>query len=758
MNFPLISEYIEAIKSAEDNFDELSCLRPVLDDDGLPVMTSGNFAVVFKMKDLQSGKLYAVKCFTKEQEGRSESYKLIADELEFVSSNYLTPISYLENELFVDTEQTSETEFPVLLMDWVEGIPLDSFIKKNINDQYMLEMLTFRFGKLAEWLISQPFAHGDLKPDNILVKENGAIVLVDYDGMYVPAMKGQYARELGSQHFRHPARTEAVFNERIDDFSLALITLSLKTFSLNKELIHDYCTNDYFLFREKDYACIKTCKVISFLLDLFIDAEFQSLFGVFLVTLANNSLTNVSPKLLVIENPKSGRAYSEYLYNQARSFCEAEDNNNINYDKAFLLFKKSAKIGNVDAQCCLGCCFKNGYGTQVDYIKARELFDISAKNGCARALRHIAMCFEDGLGGNKNMDEAMKWYIKAIEQGDYKSSVIMGKIFYYGRSGVSINYAEAVKWFTMAAEHDDSDGMWRLGNCYKYGHGVFQDHKKAFELFQNAAKKNNSDGQWKLGDCYLYGEGTDKNYKTAVKWYNKAFENLNLNGFWKLGHCFEYGFGVEKNIDKAFILYKAAAENGSSEGQWRLGQCYRYARGVPRNITDAIKWYKKAAKQGHKKAKDTYERLSEDSFEIYKDGCIFIDNKEYKKAYEVFRSIALDPYGKNGIGICYINGYFVEKNYEKAAYWFQKAARQGLSIAQFNFGNCNYNGIGMTYHKGAASYWYQMAAEQGLDIANEMLTYVGTGHPLLKKEEDKMNVERWKKISNLFILDPSKIK
>ena len=76
MNYPLISEYIEAIKSAEDNFEELSYLRPVLGDDGLPVMTSGNFAVVFKMKDEQSGKFYAVKCFTKEQEGRADAYRV----------------------------------------------------------------------------------------------------------------------------------------------------------------------------------------------------------------------------------------------------------------------------------------------------------------------------------------------------------------------------------------------------------------------------------------------------------------------------------------------------------------------------------------------------------------------------------------------------------------------------------------------------------------------------------------------------------
>ena len=70
MNYPLISEYIEAIKSAEDNFEQLKNLRPVLGDDGLPVMTSGNFAVVFKMKNEQDGNFYAVKCFTKEQEGR----------------------------------------------------------------------------------------------------------------------------------------------------------------------------------------------------------------------------------------------------------------------------------------------------------------------------------------------------------------------------------------------------------------------------------------------------------------------------------------------------------------------------------------------------------------------------------------------------------------------------------------------------------------------------------------------------------------
>ena len=55
MNYPLISEYVEAVRSAEDNFDKLSDLRPILDDNGSPVMSSGNFAVVFKIDKSFSG-------------------------------------------------------------------------------------------------------------------------------------------------------------------------------------------------------------------------------------------------------------------------------------------------------------------------------------------------------------------------------------------------------------------------------------------------------------------------------------------------------------------------------------------------------------------------------------------------------------------------------------------------------------------------------------------------------------------------------
>jgi serine/threonine protein kinase len=313
MNYPLISEYVEAIKAAEDNFEKLKNLRPVQGDDGELVFSSGNFAVVFKMKDVQTGKLHAVKCFLKEQEGRADAYRMIAEELEYVSSTFLTPIKYLDKELFVDTNTSDETEFPVLLMDWVEGETLDKYIRQHIDDQYELSLLAYQFSRLAMWLMPQPFAHGDLKPDNILVKEDGTLVLVDYDGMYVPAMKGQKARELGSPDFRHPSRTEDVFDDHIDDFSLASILLSLKAIALQPELLEEYGASDRLLFLEKDYRNLSESSALGALQPLMQDAELASLYSLYILALSQNNLSQVSFRLFNLKRPDKSQYEEENL-------------------------------------------------------------------------------------------------------------------------------------------------------------------------------------------------------------------------------------------------------------------------------------------------------------------------------------------------------------------------------------------------------------------------------------------------------------
>lgn len=302
MQYPLISEYVSAIQDASDNLDELAHLVPVLDDHGEPYRSSGAFAVVFKMKDEQTGKCYALKCFTEEQEGRAEAYRQIADELEFVDSSYITSVKYLDKEIFVDSS-CEEDEFPVLLMDWIDGETMETYIAENYQDNYTMAMLCYRFCKMAAWLRSQPFAHGDIKPDNILVRPDGSLALVDYDGMFVPSMKGQKSPTIGTKDFSHPLRTVDDFDETIDDFALASIALSLKAISLNPYLLDEYGAADRLLFSAEDYRDLSNSNVFVSLSELLGDTDLLLLYSMFNIACVKKNLSFVSFRMFNIALP-----------------------------------------------------------------------------------------------------------------------------------------------------------------------------------------------------------------------------------------------------------------------------------------------------------------------------------------------------------------------------------------------------------------------------------------------------------------------
>ena len=302
MQYPTISEYVKAIQDAGNNLDKLAHLTPVLDNHGEPYHISGAFAVVFKMQDKSTGKYYALKCFTKEQEGRTDAYRQIAEELDMVEYPYIIFVKYIEKEICVDC-QCEENKFPVLLMDWVDGDTLEAYIAANYHNQSSMSMLCYRFGKMAAWLRTQSFAHGDLKSDNIIVRPDGSLALVDYDGMFVPSMKGRKSPTKGTKNFSHPLRTVDDFDETIDDFSLASIALSLKAISLNSTLLDLYGNSGRLLFSEEDYRNPSKSKVISTLQELVCNKDLCTLYSLFMLALARKDLSLCSYRLFVGEKP-----------------------------------------------------------------------------------------------------------------------------------------------------------------------------------------------------------------------------------------------------------------------------------------------------------------------------------------------------------------------------------------------------------------------------------------------------------------------
>ena len=302
MQYPTILEYVKAIQNAGNNLDKLAHLTPVLDNHGEPYHISGAFAVVFKMQDKSTGKYYALKCFTKEQEERADAYRQIAEELDIVEYPYIIFVKYMEKEVCVDC-QCEEDKFPVLLMDWVDGDTLEVYIAANYHNQSSMSMLCYRFGKMAAWLRTQSFAHGDLKSDNIIVRPDGSLALVDYDGMFVPSMKGRKSPTKGTKNFSHPLRTVDDFDETIDDFSLASIALSLKAISLNSTLLDLYGKSDRLLFSEEDYRNPSKSKVISALQELMCNKDLCTLYSLFMLALARKELSLCSYRLFVGEKP-----------------------------------------------------------------------------------------------------------------------------------------------------------------------------------------------------------------------------------------------------------------------------------------------------------------------------------------------------------------------------------------------------------------------------------------------------------------------
>ena len=305
MKYPLITEYVEAVSSAADNLDDhdplLASLSPVVQEER-PFYSSGNYAVVFKMK-APDGRLYAMKCWHKEMPGRDERYDLIAEELDSVQSSYLLGVRYCAEGLFVDSATADGELFPVLLMDWVEGTPLDAYLRTHRHDGYALGMVAHRFGLMAQWLMGQSFAHGDLKPDNILVRPDGTLVLVDYDGMFVPAMRGMAALECGTPNFRHPARTAQQFDDHTDDFTLAHIAAALKAVALKPALL-DAMPQDALLFTDDDFRDLAHSPVLSTLQALLADAEMARLMGLLLIAHAEGSLSQPMQPLFRLARPQ----------------------------------------------------------------------------------------------------------------------------------------------------------------------------------------------------------------------------------------------------------------------------------------------------------------------------------------------------------------------------------------------------------------------------------------------------------------------
>jgi hypothetical protein len=248
MSWPTQQEYNEAIQGPSICFEdaELRSGKVECDRLGLPRPRSGNFATVYKLQ--ATGRTWAIRCFNRQMHDEQERYAAINAHLHKVALPYMVDFSFLQRGIRIKGGW-----YPLVKMEWAHGEPLNLWVERNLHNPSALVAFSQSFITMLSALQKASIAHGDLQHGNILVV-NSIPRLVDYDGMYVPALSGRISNEVGQPNYQHPRRTALDFGPYLDNFSGWVIWLSIFALTINPKLWQTFRGgDDCLLFKKRDF-------------------------------------------------------------------------------------------------------------------------------------------------------------------------------------------------------------------------------------------------------------------------------------------------------------------------------------------------------------------------------------------------------------------------------------------------------------------------------------------------------------------------
>ncbi|MBZ0315740.1 MAG: hypothetical protein K8L91_04915 [Anaerolineae bacterium] len=245
--WPTMSDYQEAIQAPRLCFSDPELQRGTAATDmlGLPRPITGAFASVYQI--ITGSKKFAVRCFLHYHPDQERRYAAISAALQSLKLPFMVEFTWQNQGIRVRGKW-----FPILKMEWLNGQTLDSYIGQHL-DSPTLRSLAMQFADIISAMKNTGIAHGDLQHGNILVVNN-KLRLIDYDGMYVPALQGMTSHEIGHRNYQLPRRSERDFGPHIDSFSAWVIYLALMALSIKPTLWRELKGGDeHLLFRKEDF-------------------------------------------------------------------------------------------------------------------------------------------------------------------------------------------------------------------------------------------------------------------------------------------------------------------------------------------------------------------------------------------------------------------------------------------------------------------------------------------------------------------------
>jgi serine/threonine protein kinase len=256
MNWPEPRDYSEAIQNPKLCFvdPDLKTSQVRTDARGLPRVTAGQFASVYEI--FRPTQAWAVRCFQRNVSGQRQRYESVHQHLKPLGLAPLVSFEYLQNGILLTRGAGAGCRrypYPVVKMEWVRGQTLDNYVRNNLLNGAALLKAAEGFREALVDLKTNGIAHGDLQHANVLVQKDGALRFVDYDAMFVPALKGQSCPETGLRNFQHPGRTGYDYDDNIDAFSALVIYTSLRALAYDP-LLWRFNTGENLIFSESDFT------------------------------------------------------------------------------------------------------------------------------------------------------------------------------------------------------------------------------------------------------------------------------------------------------------------------------------------------------------------------------------------------------------------------------------------------------------------------------------------------------------------------
>lgn len=228
---PNCVDYITSIETPQlIKAEELQGGTVVLKN-GKTIRYAGGFCVVFPYQ-LQNNKKVAVRCWTAHVSDADKRSYQISTQLKKSGLPYFVGFEYIPQGI-----ATSLGVFPIVVMDWIEGMPLKEYLKINLNEKNLIIDLARQFLQMAMDLHAAGFSHGDLQHGNIMVDPDGKLYLVDYDSMFVPGLENVSDEIKGISGYQHPGRNKQIFlSPKSDYFSELIIYTSILALAYHPNL------------------------------------------------------------------------------------------------------------------------------------------------------------------------------------------------------------------------------------------------------------------------------------------------------------------------------------------------------------------------------------------------------------------------------------------------------------------------------------------------------------------------------------------